>query len=873
MKRVAISIIASSMMLSSLSAVEIESGWNLVGLSSKTTISELKSLNSGIAKVYIYEGDSIGYVDSGDIGLGDGIWIYANSSFELVEPKSETRAAGADTISLQKGWNLIALPVESTITPRVFDVSAVYKYKDGEWSAYSRDDLTPPALPGVETIVSGEGFWVYSEEAQEVEITKEESKLTPFSSKEEMDGFLESMVRYNKNYRGGNYYYYPMIGIDTDDMAVTSSAAAQSSESGSGTASTNPTPASETAMAEDGSSNTIDDTTGTNTQESDVDEADILKHDGNHIFYLPQSYSSDGNKIYISSFEKLLSGDSEPITSIALDSKPSEMYLINDKLITIYPYNTSFWGYWDVVDFGIWSEKSTIEVYDVSDINAISKVETFSFDGNIVDTRVTNGKLYAVTRFMPYITVEYPKTYVECNETSPYTYYYPTEPSVDPDGTVTTYNSSSSSSYAAASSSTATVKDVEAVTPTVATTIAEPYYYYDYNDYDWEHYCGNYMHDDDGYYKYDYENPIEKESHLTPEMNSSKGAQELLEYASTYAPGKVDQSAFITTISAFDLDDLSRESVSAIGDSSTLYASSSAIYLTSEKYPLYYSYADYKVRTAIYKFGIKDGLSYDGNGFVDGRILNQFSLSENNDILRIATTTGWSWMDDTDNMIYTLKNEGGELVEQGSLSGLGKEGETIQGVRFLGDKGFVVTFKQTDPLYTIDLSDPANPTKVGELEISGYSSYFHPVSDDLIMSVGMEADEEGRTQAPMIQLFDISDFSAPTLLDKVVLGDTSNSNAYYYSEAVNDHKAFSYIDSDRLFALPISYYDYTEYRGYLNYMSVYKIEENAFSHKGDLNSTSSDYMYGGQRGVIFSNDSKDYVIYFDGENLNLGEIK
>lgn len=838
MKSAAISIIVSSLMLSSLEAIEIESGWNLVGLSGKATISELKSLNEGISNIYMYGGDSIGYVESGDIELGDGVWIYANSSFALVEPKSETRATGADTISLQKGWNLIALPVESAITPRVFDVSALYKYKDGVWSAYSKEGLTPPTLPGVETIASGEGFWVYSEEAQDVEIAKEESRLTPFSSKEEMERFLESMVRYNKNYRGGDLFYIttalPSATLDDADTAASSSTAT-----------------TETTGEDSSGGNGVDDTTGTNTQESDVDEADILKHDGEHIFYLPQSYSSAGNTIYISSFEKLLEGDSLPIGSIALDSKPSEMYLINDKLITIYPYSTNFWGAtWSLVDSNIWREKSTIEVYDVSDINAISKIETFTFDGNIVDTRVTNGKLYAVTRFMPYISVEYPKTYVECNETTPYS--DPSEPYLDATAMTDSFSSSSTST--------------KSVTPVATTMIAEPYYY---DSYDWGSYCGYYMSDESGYYSYDYENPIEKEHYLIPEVNSSTGAQELLGYASTYAPGKVDQSAFITTISAFDLDDLSRESISVIGDSSTLYASSSAIYLTSERYPLYYAYADYKVRSAIYKFGIKEGLSYDGNGFVDGRILNQFSLSEDNGILRIATTTGWSWMDDTDNMIFTLKSQEGELVEQGRLSGLGKEGETIQGVRFLGDKGFVVTFKQTDPLYTIDLSDPTNPTKVGELEISGYSSYFHPVSDDLIMSIGMEADENGQTKAPMIQLFDISDFSAPTLLDKVLLGDSNS----YYSEAVNDHKAFAYRDSDRLFALPVSYSDYTQFKGYLNYMSVYKIEDNAFSHKGDLNSTSSDYLYGGARGVLFSSDSKDYALYFDGENLNLGEIK
>src|SRR5690606_20489215 len=119
---------------------------------------------------------------------------------------------------------------------------------------------------------------------------------------------------------------------------------------------------------------------------------------------------------------------------------------------------------------------------------------------------------------------------------------------------------------------------------------------------------------------------------------------------------------------------------------------------------------------------------YDVSGRVDGHLLNQFALDEHDGVLRVATTKGSPWSGDgntSESQVVTMAESDGALRQLGIVGGLGRD-ETIHSVRFIGTTGYVVTFRQTDPLYTIDLSDPAAPRVVGELKILGYSAYLHP---------------------------------------------------------------------------------------------------------------------------------------------------
>ncbi|MBA2729868.1 MAG: beta-propeller domain-containing protein, partial [Euzebyaceae bacterium] len=189
------------------------------------------------------------------------------------------------------------------------------------------------------------------------------------------------------------------------------------------------------------------------------------------------------------------------------------------------------------------------------------------------------------------------------------------------------------------------------------------------------------------------------------------------------------------------------------------------------------------------------------SGRVRGHLLNQFSMSEHLGRLRVATTDGAPWTSGgSQSFVTVLEARGGRLRQVGVVGGLGR-GERIYSVRFLGDLGYVVTFRQTDPLYTIDLSDPGAPRVAGELKIRGYSAYLHPVDDDLLLGVGQDATVRGRTLGTQLSLFDVSDPAAPA---KVAQTKLPGSN----SEAEYDHRAFLYWPATRLAVVPVESFSF-----------------------------------------------------------------
>ena len=203
--------------------------------------------------------------------------------------------------------------------------------------------------------------------------------------------------------------------------------------------------------------------------------------------------------------------------------------------------------------------------------------------------------------------------------------------------------------------------------------------------------------------------------------------------------------------------------------------------------------------TLIHQFGLGAGTdaTYVASGAVEGRLLNQFAMSEYNGDLRVATTTdNWgNFGDQSESTVFVLRPNGTDLEQISSISGLGK-GEQIQSVRFIDNVGYVVTFRQIDPLYVIDLSDPANPVLDGELKIPGYSAYLHPVGDGLLLGVGQDATEEGRTTGTQLSLFDVSDPTSPQRISTLPIGGQS--------EVEWDHKAFLYWQPDGSIVLPVS---------------------------------------------------------------------
>jgi inhibitor of cysteine peptidase len=269
-----------------------------------------------------------------------------------------------------------------------------------------------------------------------------------------------------------------------------------------------------------------------------------------------------------------------------------------------------------------------------------------------------------------------------------------------------------------------------------------------------------------------------------------------------------------TIVSVVDMDmtDPSKDfsSMGFVADIHHVYASTQAIYLIStlyqgeigDKAP-----ADSEIyQTRIYQLDISGGKpAFSSEGLVNGHILNQFSLGEYNDVLRIATTTGYVWDGSASNHVYCLKKDSGNLNVIGRLENLA-QGERLYSARFIGDRGFLVTFVEVDPLFTLDLSDPQNPSVVGELKVPGYSTYLHPIGDDYLLAIGKDTvAEDGNVlyQGLQMSIFDISDFAAPKQAASIKIGDRGTD-----SEVLFNHKALSFWPEKNLLALPVSLYEY-----------------------------------------------------------------
>ena len=151
---------------------------------------------------------------------------------------------------------------------------------------------------------------------------------------------------------------------------------------------------------------------------------------------------------------------------------------------------------------------------------------------------------------------------------------------------------------------------------------------------------------------------------------------------------------------------------------------------------------------------------------------------------RIATH---SWDRDS-NSLYILDKD---LEQIGAIENLAK-GEMIYSVRFMKDKAYIVTFRQIDPLFVIDTSDPTLPKVLGELKIPGFSNYLHPISDNTLLGIGQDADEEtGQQGGIKLSLFDVSDTAKPEEIDSIILGESGS-----YAEVLNNHKALM-VDNKR----------------------------------------------------------------------------
>ena len=271
------------------------------------------------------------------------------------------------------------------------------------------------------------------------------------------------------------------------------------------------------------------------------------------------------------------------------------------------------------------------------------------------------------------------------------------------------------------------------------------------------------------------------------------------------------QAQSFITMASISMDDEDREIVKEVivGNGQNVYASLENLYIAQTSWPVYrvgglIDSENSREKTVVSKFSLDEGdIKFVSSGEVKGHILNQFSMDEFEGNFRIATTVGQVWDSEKKsvNNIYVLDSDLNVIGELEDLA----PGESIYSVRFMGEKGYVVTFKKVDPLFVIDFSED-NPVILGKLKIPGYSDYLHPYDENHIIGIGKEAVEaEGEFrdfawyQGVKMALFDVSDVENPIELHKVVIGDRGTD-----SEALHNHKAFLFDREKELLVLPIT---------------------------------------------------------------------
>jgi uncharacterized secreted protein with C-terminal beta-propeller domain len=563
--------------------------------------------------------------------------------------------------------------------------------------------------------------------------------------------------------------------------------------------------ASNTLTKESGSAT---DYSGTNIQVENVDEADIVKNDGKYIYTIAQ------NKVII--VEAYPANSMKIVQELEFENYVNGLFLENGKLIVI----ESSYGYtygkevFDKVASSIIAPDSgrsevRIHVYDISTLDsAPQKLETFAVDGNYYAARVINGHVYVIAN-----------KYV--GSSGPIIPFF---------------------------------RAGENVENVDATKIYHPGYY---------------------------DSNLMFTSVMAINLDSLEYSGNVYLLGSSSVVYVSQNSIYLTSSKTYDYDKVQEESLNVLLEvlpgeykdrAEEVIKSDIEYYLKSEKIALivqeyfnslsieekkefesnfakanelYYSEVSKEYeKTIIHRIDIKGlDIDYTATGEVPGYVLNQFSMDEFEGNFRIATTSGNSFgMGNSFNNLFVL-NEKLEII--GSVENLA-QGENIYSARFAGNKAYLVTFRQVDPLYVIDLSNPSKPEVLGYLKVTGFSNYLHPINNNLLLGIGREATEEGRQQGLKISLFDISDFENPREVDKYIV-----EGQWSYSEAEYEHKAVLFDDERNLLVIPVTYSeqigkDWQYWQGAF----AFSVTESDISLKGkishDVKNEKIEEYYGGQ---------------------------
>ena len=558
----------------------------------------------------------------------------------------------------------------------------------------------------------------------------------------------------------------------------------------------------------------------TNTQVEGVDEADFVKNDGSYVYIL-----ADGKFRIIDAWPP---EQANMISSSDIEGSPKKLFVHNQKVFvysSLEPASSDEYGYYYGYDeectygyncdFRGDGKELKITILDISALESPTLVRELYFSGSYLNSRRIGNAVHSV--------IVFPEPRIQGIE------YWP--------------------------------EDVSGCWM--------PYYWYDYGK--------RYSYIYDPWY---YDEPEYTEEELRAKFEELKKRNKELILNSDisdwlpsvrdirYADGQKQESegllgdcegfyvsaqqkakSFLAMVSTDISGTGELNTTSIVGEPGAVYASSSAFYICSrhQHAPQILWFFDsgngISEASTIHKFDLSNdppASTYAGSGAVKGRVLNQFSMDEHEGFFRIATTTGRAPGSDTHSTVSVLEDKDGELEVIGQVDEIAPT-EDIRSARFDRDRGYIVTFKKTDPLFVLDLSEPANPAIAGELKIPGFSTYIHRMDDNHLISIGYDTEESDSGnfawfQGIMLQIFDVSDMSTPRLTHKEIIGTRGST-----SDAATNHLAFNFFSPKELLAIPMviceggsgggAYGDMMTFSG----LMVYKVtNESGFEYLGGV---------------------------------------
>ena len=569
-------------------------------------------------------------------------------------------------------------------------------------------------------------------------IINEQDKIKQFASQEDLTNFIKQ----NSDYSG---YSNNLRFLGGAEIAVAESAV----------------PGAMAGKSADSSSNTALDYSTTNIQVEGVDEADIVKNDGKYIY----AVSGDNVKI-IDAYP----AENMKILSEINISGVNNLFINNDKLIVfannydsvIYAKGAAAESIRCLGCGGGYNQNSLAYVYNIKDKENPKLDSNFSFEGNYVDSRMIDDYVYIIST--KYVNTENPEPPV----------YYINGKENKVAASDIAYWPYQDTSYVFTSITGISLENNEVNNKVYLTGSTSIIYVSQNNIYltyqkttDYKKYAEQIA--ESVYYPLlsnEYDNKIKEI--LDSDKNNWEKLNDMSEIVNEYG----------NSLGSEEMSEFSSELMKKLEEFNI------KIQKETEK-------------TIVHKINVnKNNINYQGVGEVPGNVLNQFSMDEFDGYFRIATTTG-NWRETSLNHLYVLDKD---LKIIGSAEDLAK-GERIYSARFIENRAYMVTFRQVDPLFVIDLKNPEKPEVLGYLKITGFSDYLHPYDESHIIGIGKSATEEGRIKGMKIALFDVSDVANPIEEANIEIGDRgTDSNALY------DHRAFLFDKNKNLLVIPIQVY-------------------------------------------------------------------